>query len=926
MINESLYSICERNEQVQQRLSQLDSYDSPCFVLVFSQSAQQRVCEALHFGASRAQIAIDELISLTKDTWLLVLDEAHPEVRILANEALGFVNDSGELIWIAVFRHNAIGNPMKTLRWNIQQLQSLMQDKQGISGLAINDFTDKRNWQGMEPYLSHKPATTADQEQATPCLESTKKHGWLRRILNVFSPSKKGAKPAHQDDYLNYGEKVLPFPLNQELIRLAPLIVHLPAGELLWQYVLTGEHATTIKEQGILLDLDHVLVGLHAKRHAVDFFDDICAKTGGSGFPEQGDIHDFLDRILAPLANELLTEDAYLTQKQDCYLRILDIFYHLFDQTPFNDDLYEQLVEDEDTAFLSDEAYQLRFGRVEQTGDDVSCEQVQLLRQVLDKLESVYWLDHRVLKQIQRLRKGARQVCDPTSWRLQSEPNEWLLAAILLHFDHQEGHVDQHSEALTTLVDEHLLSAIVDELSGAVKSGATLPDGISQWLSQVDVNDKTVKELASELGPRLELDSGAGADNQAQPRYELLRASSDFYLLLATCFWRNLAEPNELCQRVILLVLELDPQATLSFLVQFYSGKHAGFESAALAESFYLTLQPFNIEEQDLFAFKVRFAQQNDRAAYLGLMSTYFNFDESRQHRINQSLLRLRPINYQRFFADVQRLNPSFNFPTANEFVDIFREIHRLGQREDEAVIASYFRPEDVLYLDYLEYMPKDFYLPIKVSDATRMMPWPCQFAVLRVEQDHLELLVDSMNQPFDPETGDLHVLSVLILAEHVANEAVFSIINNLPMVTQRAETIEHLLLQYIKGEIGLKDFDHVAQHYIDPKIYGLDIEGYSRNLGHILPIILTEKDCEKRLRLISILASHPNRGRYVLADICFEIYLDNLLANGAITFDERREIELEDLNEQGQKELDRLIAATATQLANLNGVGVRVC
>ncbi|MCE2570369.1 hypothetical protein [Motilimonas eburnea] len=926
MVNKQLNSICESHEQVQQQLAELGSYDSPCFILITSNAAQQSVRKALNVGASRAQIAISEPITLTKDTWLLVVNEAHTEVKILANEMLTLVKESGSLIWIGVFRHNSIGNPQQTLRWNVQQLQSLIQDNQNTSGLAINDFTDKRNWPGIEPYLSNKQVAASDQDEANLPLESTRKPSWLRRMLNVFSTNEKGNKSAHQEGYLNYAESVLAFPLNEELIRLAPFIVHLPAGELLWQYVLTGEHGNTIREQDILLDLDHVLVSLHAKRFAPDFFEDICDKICRSGFPEQADIFDDLDRILMPLANELLAVDEFVQQKRDCYLRILDIFYHLFDQTPFNDDLFEQLVEDEDTAFLTETEYQQRYAITESVTDELSCSQAQTLRKILDGLEYVSWLDHSIIKKIARLRRETRKTCDPTGWALQGERNEWLLAAILLAFDSREQVFDQYSAALKQLVDDHLHRAILEDFSDALKPSSTLPDGVTLWFTQFDVSATTAQAMALELGECLELVHDAGAESKAQPRYELFKSSSDFYLVLAICYWRYLAEPNELCLRVISLALALEPQATLNHLVQFYAGRRAGFESEALAQEFYLSLKNFNVIEEDLFAFNARFAQQHDSQAYAEIITQYVKFNANDKERFNRGLLRLRPHYYQRFFTDVSRLNPSFDFPTAHEYVDIFREIHRHAQRNDEEVLASYFNKADVLFVDYLEFLPEALCLPIKASQDTRFMPWPCNFAVLRLNQDHLELVVDSMNRPFDKETGHLYVLRVLILGPDVTNEAVFSIIDSLPDALQRSETIERFAVRYIEGDIAFDAFNTATKHFIDRKVYSLDIEGYSQYVGHILSVILTEKDREKRLRLISILASHPTHGQYVLADICAELYLDTLLAGGAISFDERREIEIEDLTAQGQKELEAFKAETAKQLARLYGEGEQVC
>ncbi|WP_434339373.1 hypothetical protein [Motilimonas cestriensis] len=926
MFNENLYSICQNDPEVQQALKALGSYDNPCFVLVCSKAKRQQLHSAFTYGATYAEMALTELIALAPNTQLLLVEGEYSEIKILVDATLEYLKENNQLTWMAVFRHNPIGQPSDTLRWNVTQLQQLIADNRLHSRIALNDYTDRQNWPGIKQYREYdqvegneqkRPSQTAEQPKAKPSLFS-------RMLSKIFSHAA-STENEHEAPYLQQANALLTFPLNDELIEVAPFIYYLPAGDKLWHYVLTGENGDALREQDLLLNLDHVLVALHAKQHAPAFFQRICCAVATSGFPEQSEIQDTLDCIFEGLSDKLLKTQESHQQKQGCYLRILDIFHHLLDQTPFNEAIYEQLVKDEDTACLNFETYKQRFIPPESVTDELNVRQEQAMTELLDDLESVHGLDYSILKRVTRLRSETRNVCDPNLWQLQGNPNEGLLAAMMLAMDKHENVHDQHSQALLQLIDQHLLSAILDNISAELKPKSTLPKVVKVWLEQADLEAVNAKQIAVELSACLELENSHKQIQRAQPKYKLLSSISDFHMLLATCYWRSLANPTSLTQRVITLFLALAPQVTLSNFAQFYCNRYNGFVTPRLQQDFYQSLQHYNVSEPDLFAFKVRYCQQYDMAEYLVLIAAYFQSEPAQRQYLEQGILRLRPICYQQFFADVWRMNPSYIFTSAHEYVDIFQEIHRHALRCDDEVFATHFTKEQLLCVDYVESIAKQYQLPIKLTAATRVMPRDTNFTVLRYQKDHLELLIDSPNRPFDRNEGFLNVLSVVILAPDVTDKAVFSLID-LPPLETRNEVITQSLTQYITGNITFSDYQHATKNYIDSKVYSLDIEGYNRDVGNILPIILTTQDAVKQLRLISILTSHPVRGKYVLNDICLGLYLDKIFQAGHITLDERHAIRRKDLNDAAQKELATLQKKTTKQLATLHGVGDAIC
>jgi len=888
MPNDSLYQSYQSNAQLVDLLQQFDGYDQPCFFLVHTTDTSPALVASFLTEGLSFDLKVMAAIALDNHTLFVSIDLDKTELTLLTDETMAFLTHKGYSGRISAFRHNALGDPERSFKMALIQLQDAIEAQDPSAFAAINDFTDTANWPGYERYKT----ATAEQEEAP-------------------------AEPISGDE-IALAKALLPFEMGAHLANIAPFVFSLPCGDPLWRYVLTGEGRQQLDQANALVDLDHVLVYLHAKNNAPGFFKTMGRAISLDSVPSQDEMPFYLDDMLAAVASELLESDDHQQLRQGIYLRILDIFFHLFDQMPLDQDIFQRLVEDENSAFLSETEFAARFrlDNADQDTDELTPEQERSIRRLLRSLESYYSVDSDVLRKAEALWQQSRNVCNPELWDLDEDEieAELLLAALFLALDAKHDIDDDNTEALSDFINDQLFDRIIDTLSHGIEHPKSLPDTVPAWLQGADVN---VAEIVAQLQDSLSLDYRSDREDK-QPIYDLMEVTHDFSVVLASAYWVLQAENNPLAQRLIRLFLVLAPQASLSCFARLYG--NADGVNGVEEHDFYPSLAALNIEAEDIFAFRVRQAKAEAGDAYLALIQDYLAADRTQQVLFDKGLQRIEANDYQRFYVDLYLTDINFDCPVADEWQEAWAAMNHHAQYFDEEAFVVAFaarlkttiKASGVLFADHVEMLPAEYELPFKAADQMRAKKADLNCSIVRCLGDQHEVLVGE----FGSDGERLRLYNLIVLDHEADTEAALAVYEALPSYPARTQIITESLAQYLAGDIAFAEYQQQTQTFVDTKKYGLEIDEFNRQAGSLLAFIRIEKNTERQLRYLKVLTAHPTLGRRLLAEVCFELYLDQACRLGSIRLQDRYQIDQHDLGPEAKQSLAALQQSVQQQLA----------
>ena len=295
------------NQQVKALLEQLDDYDDPCFLLLYSDlTPQQRAASLTQVFLSEGMhdcpvIHLDEQVSFSS----VFCDSA--TAQVVADELVESLQNNA---YLSVFRHNCLSKPLDTFDWTRQQLMQLIEGNEQGPHLAINDFQDKANWPGISQYL--KGDKSISTTQAEPEVEAVqpKPSLWQRVKLSVNRALRSASANKHEKQS---------FALTPALVLVEPFILALPQGKALWHYVLTGAGKQELVQSQGFLDLDHILFLPHAYHHARPFYTMVMENQRYDALPEQNDLQHYFFRAIFELVEELLEAEQQTKAKQACF-------------------------------------------------------------------------------------------------------------------------------------------------------------------------------------------------------------------------------------------------------------------------------------------------------------------------------------------------------------------------------------------------------------------------------------------------------------------------------------------------------------------------------------------------------------------------------------------------------------------------------
>ena len=544
----------------------------------------------------------------------------------------------------------------------------------------------------------------------------------------------------------------------------------------------------------------------------------------------------------------------------------------MFDQQPWPEDIYDMLVEDEDTACLTDEDYQSRYTEtpIEQESG-VSARTQQSIIELLDRLEDYHFASYRDKVTIDKLFAEQREPYHPDVWQSTEPTSRLLLASILLFKDRQNGIDDEQTKALQGLVQNRLLEQTVKQIKSELSYGNKLPESWLEWLS--DDKQEYQIEHAESLKPLLSGDIGLDADRTEQtpqPHYQLYSNISDFQPVLASCFWLQLSYPSALSQKVIKLSLAIAPQSAISCFANLSLAAFGGFTEKSERRQCLRHLEGAGVGKYDLLSFNIRVAQSSDIKWYEKLVRQYIKAKQQERLIWDIALSKVNPSCRDNFYLDVHRLGKNIDTPLLSYRQDMLKEVISHTMYMDDDFFAAQFAPEQVLFSDHVEFLPEAFHRPVVRYKGAMLNHSDAGFVVLRANADALELLVDNPNSPFAPEQQNYPVSShFIILSEQADLAKVFALVKGFQPYQQRADSLLIAMQRYITGTIDYQTFQQDYAGFIELKALGVQIERYCKYSPRILPQILAEPDKDSQLRMIKLLCAHKTRGKRVFKANC---------------------------------------------------------
>ncbi|TEW52338.1 hypothetical protein [Psychromonas algicola] len=862
---------------IQRYVLDLDSYDDPCFVFVYSKGDPVRRFNVLE-SLFETELEDDfSLFKLNDDICFASLFCDYIDMENIAENIVNTFKQQDIMVNVSVFRHNPIGVAKDTFYWGIKQLESLAADKNSAS-FMINDFTDTKNWPGIAQYTD-KNTGLVDTVEVKNNVEN--KQGFFKQKLTNLK--KLVSKVDTETRSMNNNSEA--DNLTPSLKMLHPFMINLPQGELFWQYVLNGEYEQQLKDSNAFIDLDKVVLLSHAKKVAPDFFKHILSCSFYDSVPSQNEIHGFLFKILEPLSKELLKTGNTTSEQKACFLRILDIFFYLFDQQDFEPNIFELLTES-----MRETSYAGRFSVVcEETAEGISPEQEREIIEILAAIDNYYVIGNENLSVITHCFSGARNAYDYTLWE-NDESSSLLLAAILLNLDKKEQIKDHYTEALTQFFDDQLLENIMMVIA---ENSSFVPESLSPWLQGDDSID--VDSLIQALRTSLTVDWQSDV-NSPQPVFELFSDISDFLVILASCYWRLNASHNETADRLIKLMMGLAPQATLSCFSRLYRSSLDGFSSIELEETFFQCLTAINIDKYAQVAFKLRIAFNYCFEQYEPLLNEYVQLNDQEKAHWDNAIDKFNAYDRDYFYLDVYRINPELSNPLAEKNDTVLAELVKLASHDDNKAFANHFDKNKVMFADHSEDLPRKLELPVTFHTQRQPNKAEMNFAVLLCTGKHHELLIDSASHCVENE-GEWPAVNSLTILENVEATEVIETLHKMPTIEQRTLINKQAIKQYIEGEISFTEYIMATSAFLNTKEFYLDNDLYSEHAPKILPQILAEPNKAKQLRWVKLLSTDPRRRKRVQEELIAELFFDHQLQEGNVDLETRKEIELEELS-----------------------------
>ncbi|MGS0689427.1 hypothetical protein [Shewanella sp. 30m-9] len=621
-------------------------------------------------------------------------------------------------------------------------------------------------------------------------------------------------------------------------------------------------------------------------------------------------------------------------------LRFIDIFYRLFDQQPFDDELCDILTgESVYQAIISAEDYYARFMPIDATAKldtEISVKERKSLESLLDEysdMDSAVTAD--MLEQSDEL--FANRACLNSQDWPEDELGIDALCAYLLLQDKQHNINDDYTQALQT------------KLSGVFERAVNLMLENADILGEGPFTEKGLNdsELAQVKGyftgptPELHQQQMIALLNQHLYGQDICRQTvlhfpkispmqksylflndydEDYQRVVLACFWlKQLNSPEALiAKRIWQLLVAMAPIRIIGLMCKAFSEhtRRCMFDTPQDEINFFDMLNSHGIDKAFTQTYQVeqyidRSSRTDDYLNLVELMGELVDEDSdvtepgmiaAARRQDAKALLCGLDYSYQpiklSFHKHVAMRFPSRPLALDNELQQCLEDFIKLNNNSWEQVIERKFKDATV-YFDFLSDesdLPKKLRLPVTLHpnadlNQTRhcdKMSW-INATIAQHVGDELQILVADKNFPRD---GNLYIAGqLLIINDSVDAQSVINAVAQLPSSEEREQLLKQNLWAYLQGHLAYDAFATQFSECIEYEtVTGLK-ERQSHSLGQYLWLL----DDERCGRLLHLLANHSYRSYKIIFEQLVTGYMDQLALQGKMDLATRLECDEDD-------------------------------
>lgn len=133
-----------------------DGYDDPYFVLVkVNENIDDKENTLKESLESQESVYVSDSLKIDEEFLFFTIDCSILALHDVFDNFVAKHREMDKLVYVSVFHHNCLGKPQETFKWGAQLLDEVI-DQSSKSSILYNDFSDKKNWPGIEKYMSQE--------------------------------------------------------------------------------------------------------------------------------------------------------------------------------------------------------------------------------------------------------------------------------------------------------------------------------------------------------------------------------------------------------------------------------------------------------------------------------------------------------------------------------------------------------------------------------------------------------------------------------------------------------------------------------------------------------------------------------------------------------------------------------------------------
>ncbi|CAA0167229.1 hypothetical protein [Tenacibaculum maritimum] len=731
------------------------------------------------------------------------------------------------------------------------------------------------------------------------------------------------------------------------LKELQQLFLGLNKGEELWKYVLTGAHIEALHEleQTALLPL--------AEERTKRLF--LKMKYYTSSYRDENEIREELDYIISDVTSELLPseeeegvetfyqnglilklrvqkegveKEAHPLQKQEdrnqMYLRILDVFYYAFGKKTFSDAIKE-VVTSEAPPLLSLEEFYKRYSCQEEKKENKEAQNKVLVNSILSKFYDIdIDLGKSVFDEAEKIFKEDRARYDCSTWK-KDHIGAHALAVYLLYQDFQNRIGDAYTMKLFDFVKENVWNILMTKVLTSIKTKdqhrgyyqekeLATDEEIAQVKDYL-INENTLlnEEKAIELFRRVLIDKPESAFNCRQKRYSLFDDyDDDGQRMVLICYWLSQMpiSTQKIGKRLWNLWIKLAPQKTIELIAitQVERKYSISFENPLTEIAFYERLEKAGVPKAQSYAFQMVQAQEgfynedeHRKNAYLVWLKNYDEIDskasgmfdkigKNRALALDEGMNYINELKRIEYFIDLSLVKPRFSFHQQEKMEMCLERLMHSNLVPWYERLAVYDKEKCTVFDNYMHQHDEEIEavrkLPVliheeAITDELTRQERYVRAEILQKKDGKLYLLqLDKAyhenkleESKITPEKAMLPYGRVVLFSEELETAKILEALKTKNTALQDAKYLSSKTIAYLNGEVCYEEINDLYNKYLTKDYFSY--EGNNRASMSIFQFIWMLEE-EKLNRCIQLFGNYSQEGAKMLGKTVEKAFLRN--------------------------------------------------